>query len=757
MSTVILAFAVMIGVVGKNFTDILLEDFRAEANRSVGTQYSFLEALYETYIEENTRDEEELKEMLKGQVTVAVEEIRDQEERGFLNLTTLEEVLEELTHEAGLLLGGDEKTIYLIFDQSGPLFAPETLGDLTGNYWDDWVLNGKPLTSVVVERLGMGNTGLFFEFESYDNGPGEPPVPYLLYMRYLPVPSGNGYYVGAMVSEINLLRILDRRFEDLKETLQSSISQKDGVTNQDGESFIRTSDGIFIAHSNLALVGVQARYSDPVTGQDLDKLIRETKEGPIRFYFNDPTEEGDAFLKIGEVAFFEPLGWYVVFTTFEDDLLGDIDAVQTILVLGGIIASGVAGVIIILTLRVVVANLKSAAEGLEDLSSGEGDLTRRLQVRGKDEVASLAKSFNLFVKKIQNIISEIKKVALSNQDIGEDLRNDTGNISSSMEEILANIQAIGTSSERLNENTTTTTEALVEINGAVKEVNAQILEEAAAVEESSASIEEMIASVANISRLTGERKDEVELLGTMASQSSEHMGTTMQDIEQIAASVDTIQGVVSVINGISSKINLLAMNAAIEAAHAGESGKGFAVVADEVRKLAESTGTNSKKISESIRIIINQITTTRVTSEETNRIIGIMEKTSQAVSSTMSEILGSITEVSEGNQQILEALSNLRSSSMAVKSSSAIVEEKAAQVTQSIEDISNLSNQNYQGVKEMQIAMDEIFNSVKHLSELGEDNNKNLAIINREVGNFKTEKSETEEVKEEDQAEEQPS
>ncbi len=544
-----------------------------------------------------------------------------------------------------------------------------------------------------------------------------------------------GWVVGVSIdidieSELNQIR--QNSLKALNLALYTDVPE-----NADSYPFVKDRNDRYIAYIDQSKLGTVSRSVDSVTGESLTEKYFETGYGLIHYNYTRPgSDEPEG--KIAYVRTFEEMDWVIVYSVYDDVIIRDVMGIITILIIGGIVTVLISSALILSIIIIIAKRVRTAAHGFEEFASGSGDLTRRLAgENSRDEVGQLTGSFNRFITKLHDIIRELKEIASSSSIIGNSLNDESTSISASLEQIVSNASSIQSSSEKLNSHSDLTGSALNDIFNAVEIVNNQIVEEAASVEESSASIEEMIASVDNIDRISRAREKEVAELTRMAEDSSRQMDGTMQDITRIADSVGSIRDVVSVINGISSRINLLAMNAAIEAAHAGDAGRGFAVVADEVRKLAESTSDNSRQIADSVKGIIEEITQTREKSLQTGQMILRMEEGSRSVSAMITEVIAAISELSTGNRQILEALGNLKESSSSVKESSALVEDKARFAVNAVEEIAGLSRQNHQGVVEIKGALDEISRSVSHISALGEENSQNLNRINDQVGSFK--------------------
>ena len=187
----------------------------------------------------------------------------------------------------------------------------------------------------------------------------------------------------------------------------------------------------------------------------------------------------------------------------------------------------------------------------------------------------------------------------------------------------------------------------------------------------------------------------------MRPSSSKAVEKTAKEIIDISESVGTIVSLVDVINDVSAQINLLSMNAAIEAAHAGDAGKGFAVVADEIRKLAETTNEQSSRINESVTLIARKIEDSGVGSRKTEQSIAQINENIGIIADTISELVMGMTEISEGSRQIVESLSELVSSSESVRESAKLVDENSAEIMNDMVEINQISNRSNEGVREI--------------------------------------------------------
>lgn len=286
---------------------------------------------------------------------------------------------------------------------------------------------------------------------------------------------------------------------------------------------------------------------------------------------------------------------------------------------------------------------------------------------------------------------------------------------------------------------TSSSDQMTHINQFIERVVRMIEDQAAAVNESSASIEQMIANVSNIEKSTENKLSVIHELETHAIQLEKDMVLNVQDMEATFDSTVVISEMISVINKVASQTNLLAMNAAIEAAHAGEFGKGFSVVADEIRTLAEQTASNAKNISSSLGEIVGKIDKTTKQTQNSSititRVIGGITDVTDGMNETMS----GLKEIAIGNQQITESLSELNRMTQEIKSSGTEMQKDSHSIENSFSKITGKMNENKQGINEISQGVKEISNSMLTLSNLSNQNAKNIETLELELSKFTTE------------------
>lgn len=393
----------------------------------------------------------------------------------------------------------------------------------------------------------------------------------------------------------------------------------------------------------------------------------------------------------------------------------------------------------LILIRMIVTPIRKTAKRLGAISEGQGDLTKELIVPSKDELGDLAGHFNRFLGRLKGIVFNIKEGAAVNLDLEKKLINSGDRTVDSIEEIKAGLSTIVGQIDKFS-NTVDSSIAIVrQISGSLTSLNTQAAEESAMAEESSAAVTQMIASIENVALITEKKREAAGFLTENASLGRESIDETVGAVEKIYSSIDNISAMTDIISGIASQTNLLSMNAAIEAAHAGDAGKGFAVVSDEIRKLAESTSANSMEIGKILENVIEQIRLAVDTSSKSQSVFETIEKEVRDVMSALEEISTSTYELKSGGGQILEAMTVLRDSSATVKNSVNEIDRGSDEMEKSMGSVRQMSDSVIGEIEGIRKGMENISGAAEDLRNVSSRMGESVSLMAREVNKFKTE------------------
>lgn len=437
---------------------------------------------------------------------------------------------------------------------------------------------------------------------------------------------------------------------------------------------------------------------------------------------------------------YEPFDLVVAITALTEEFLGEITATQLIASIGSSIVLFIAIFLVLFVIlrRFIIRPISAMAESLEELSSDEGDLTRRLAVLADDEIGQLSKGFNRFMDNLDDIIKRVGTATRVGNTMSIQLAASAEQSTAALTQIRSNIRGMAERSRALDKQVEDSRKGADELATASGDVRQQTESQSSAINQSSASIEEMSASIQNVARSMSDRMELTEHLSRLVGRGQEEMDTTSVLINQVTDSTQVIMDMVQVINQIAEQTNLLAMNAAIEAAHAGDQGRGFAVVADEIRKLAESTGSNAREISDSLQGIVDSIHTTEEASGRTQKyFLEIVDGISN-VTDAMREIRTTMDELSTGSAEVASALAEIVSSSEAVRHSTDVIDGKVKALDENLSGAAAVSVENRSGMDEMDVGVEEVLKAVQQVSEGSTENAGNMKAIDEKIGQFRT-------------------
>ena len=396
----------------------------------------------------------------------------------------------------------------------------------------------------------------------------------------------------------------------------------------------------------------------------------------------------------------------------------------------------IASAVSVLAANSIAKNVIMLAAGVKSLS--EGDLAVNFDIKGRDEVVTLSRGMNDFIKTLDESVIGIKDAATRNAVVGEQLEEASRTTGGSIDQLREAVRGVEEQAERLDDRIGQTKDSVQTIASGIGSLDERISDQIAMVEESTASITQMLATIANMAQLAEKDRQLADSLVRVSDSGREVFQVAFDKIEVINERVGKIEEMIQIIDSIASQTNLLAMNAAIEAAHAGDAGKGFAVVADEIRKLAEASAEGSREIASSVRAIVDSIAGAREGSLETNKAFAEIESSIRDVSQSVVEISSSLGESDVGGRQILTAMTALRELSASINEESRHVSESAKSISASMDDLDLVANSVRGAMGSIGGRSDEISRTVEKTSALAEELSTIADDLKSRIARFKT-------------------
>jgi methyl-accepting chemotaxis protein len=431
--------------------------------------------------------------------------------------------------------------------------------------------------------------------------------------------------------------------------------------------------------------------------------------------------------------------WSVMIEIPDDIIVAQVRTLTIFTIILGVIYVVVIAVAIFLVVSGAVKPIVNVALTLRDISEGEGDLTKTVDIRSKDEVGDLARYFNATLEKIKNLVSTIKSQSVALFDIGSELASNMTETAAAINEITANIQSIKGRVINQSASVTETNATMEQITVNIDKLGGHVDRQSESVAQSSSAIEQMLANIQSVTQTLVKNTGNVRELMEASEVGRTGLQEVAADIQEIARESEGLLEINAVMENIASQTNLLSMNAAIEAAHAGEAGKGFAVVADEIRKLAENSGEQSKTISTVLKKIKDSIDKiTKSTDSVLNKFEAI-DSGVRIVSDQEENIRNAMEEQGAGSKQILEAVGQLNEVTRMVKGSSEEMLEGSRQVIQESKNLELATVEITSGMNEMATGADQINVAVNRVNTISGQNRDTIDVLVREVAKFKVE------------------
>ncbi len=394
-------------------------------------------------------------------------------------------------------------------------------------------------------------------------------------------------------------------------------------------------------------------------------------------------------------------------------------------------------VVVFLVTAFFVRPLTELRKNLDEIGTGTADLSIRLAVKGDDEISDTAISFNNFIAHLNAMIADLKANASETSLVEKNLFAAAQGTAASIHQIRGNTAAISKSVELLKDDAGGTNALGENVSVIAQNLVEVIRQQTRSSATSAEATDDMINSLSVIAKDIAGLEAFSESLAAKSEAGILRMDETAKVVTDINTRIQAIDSFVKIIDDIAEKTNMLAMNAAIEAAHAGEYGKGFSVVSEEIRKLADDAKKNAEFIAHSLKDIIDRMQAAALITEETKRsftdIDGGVHRTGKAFISMREQV----ETVSGAADAIRKAVRDLRRQQEQVASSADTLGGVSSELARTGGKIETLAAEVNVGMTEIVLGMEEISNAQQSVVQEAEKVNEIIGAVQNQIEKFK--------------------
>ncbi len=505
-----------------------------------------------------------------------------------------------------------------------------------------------------------------------------------------------------------------------------------------GYSMLFTKEGIMVAHPDGELIGSKIDNQDYFQQIVNSTSDNEYNRNAIEYTYNGSTR----ILSYSEVI--GKLPWYMAVSIEKSEIMGRTYQVIRTVVIIGIISAAVMIIILIMFIRFfLISRIHEMAKTLQVAATG--DLSIHAEEKGNDEFTDINRRFNRLMASLSELISAVRDKMDVLENGGTHLSSNVKDTAAAIDQINSNIESTKGQISNQTVNISETSATVEEMTKNIESLTVSIEKQAESVTQSSKAVEDMVQSIKGISATTEHASKEVNNLRRDSENGKQQLDKMVQLIDEVSGMSNALNEANTVIAKIASQTSLLSMNAAIEAAHAGEAGAGFSVVAEEIRQLAENATNQSKEVkgrlSEISKAVSEVVDISRDTDQAFNSVLGSISD----VQHVFEEIRSSMEQQASGSEQLLSILTRMNQITETVRNGSEEMNQGNTQILEVVNNLNTISQEVKNAIEEISGGTGEINQAINNIVELSNQNTDSIQMVQKETGKFILTKDEEDE------------
>jgi methyl-accepting chemotaxis protein len=490
----------------------------------------------------------------------------------------------------------------------------------------------------------------------------------------------------------------------------------------DGNTFIINKEGMYLVHQDSSLV--------------MTANFFETAERGLQ---NIGTSAGIGVLINGTTYWTSVavpgLEWYIISTGSTDEYTRDFWGALTVIIIMAVALAAAASVISLIFGKILTKPIIKLFDVLEAIAAG--DLTQEIEIKGKDEIAHMTLMLKETQESLRALISEISSRARNLEDVAEELSKIMNKSATALNHISTSTQGMSEKSISQSASVTETIATMAQIVKNIESLNQHIETQAVSVSRSSSEIDKMIRQTTAVTQALVQNEKNVENLAAASGEGYTKVQKVSNDISTVTHESEKLLEINQVIQRIASQTNLLAMNAAIEAAHAGEVGRGFAVVADEIRKLAVSSSGQAKTVSEVLKTIKGALDSISNASGAVLTGFAVIDDAVKTVTEQENNIRDTMETQDAGSKEILQNMQSSQDITEKVRRSSGEMLTGSREVIGEGRRLESITGELTNGMKGIVEDIVLLKTTISRADAISRENTESINVLLDEISRFK--------------------